>query len=107
GSPAPLHRRTTREGALAMHPDLTGPNRHRSPLDPPRIRTGPPWPESADPPRPRPSTTHPPPPPAPTPPPPHPPPPHPPASLPPPPRPAGAAARAPPRRHPRRPQLAG
>jgi hypothetical protein len=29
--------------------DLTGPYRHRSPLDPPRLRTGPPWPESADP----------------------------------------------------------
>jgi hypothetical protein len=28
---------------------LTGPDRHRTPLDPPRIRTGPPWPESADP----------------------------------------------------------
>jgi hypothetical protein len=32
-----------------MDRDLTGPDRHRSPLDPPRIRTGPPWPESADP----------------------------------------------------------
>jgi hypothetical protein len=29
--------------------DLTGPDRHRSPLDPPRLRTGPHWPESADP----------------------------------------------------------
>jgi hypothetical protein len=37
--------------------DLTGPDRHRSPLDPLRIRTGPPWPESADPFRPRPTAT--------------------------------------------------
>jgi hypothetical protein len=29
--------------------DLTGPDRHRTPLDPPRIRTGLHWPESADP----------------------------------------------------------
>ena len=32
-----------------MDRDLTGPDRHRSPLDPPRIRAGPPWSESADP----------------------------------------------------------
>jgi hypothetical protein len=32
-----------------MDRDLTGPDRHRSPLDPLRTRTGPPWPESADP----------------------------------------------------------
>jgi hypothetical protein len=38
--------------------DLTGPDRHRSPLDPPRIRTGPPWPESADPFRPCPTMAH-------------------------------------------------
>ena len=37
--------------------DLTGPDRHRSVLDPPRLRTGPPWPESADPFRPRPTAT--------------------------------------------------
>jgi hypothetical protein len=37
--------------------DLTGPDRHRSPLDPPRTRTGPPWPESADPFRPCPTAT--------------------------------------------------
>ena len=37
--------------------DLTGPDRHGSPLDPPRIRTGPPWPESADPLRPCPTAT--------------------------------------------------
>jgi hypothetical protein len=37
--------------------DLTGPDRHRSPLDPPRIRTGPPWPESADPFQPCPTAT--------------------------------------------------
>ena len=40
-----------------MDRDLTGPDRHRSALDPPRIRTGPPWPESADPFRPRPTAT--------------------------------------------------
>jgi hypothetical protein len=38
--------------------DLTGPDRHPSPLDPPRIRTGPPWPEPADPSRPCPIVTH-------------------------------------------------
>jgi hypothetical protein len=32
-----------------MDRELTGPNRHRSPLDPPRLRTGPPRPVSADP----------------------------------------------------------
>ena len=37
--------------------DLTGPDRHRSVLDPPRNRTGPPWPESADPLRPCPAAT--------------------------------------------------
>ena len=37
--------------------DLTGPDRHRTVLDPPRIRTGPPWPASADPLRPRPTVT--------------------------------------------------
>jgi hypothetical protein len=37
--------------------DLTGPDRHHSVLDPPRIRTGPPWPESADPFRPPPTAT--------------------------------------------------
>ena len=37
--------------------DLTGPDRHRSALDPPRLRTGPPWPESADPSRPCPTAT--------------------------------------------------
>ena len=37
--------------------DLTGPDRHRSPLDPPRIPTGPPWPASADPFRPCPTAT--------------------------------------------------
>jgi hypothetical protein len=41
-----------------MHRDLTGPDRHRSVLDPPRTRTGPPWPESADPFRPYPTATH-------------------------------------------------
>jgi hypothetical protein len=40
-----------------MDRDLTGPVRHRSPLDPPRLRTGPPWPESADPFRLRPTAT--------------------------------------------------
>jgi hypothetical protein len=40
-----------------MNRDLTGPDRHRSPLDPPRLRTGPPWPESADPFRPGPTAT--------------------------------------------------
>lgn len=40
-----------------MSHDLTGPDRHRSALDPPRIRTGPPWSESADPFRPCPSAT--------------------------------------------------
>ena len=29
--------------------DPTGPDRHRSPLDPPRLRTGLAWPKSADP----------------------------------------------------------
>jgi hypothetical protein len=33
-------------------------DRHRSVLEPPRIRTGPPWPESADPFRPRPTAKH-------------------------------------------------
>ena len=37
--------------------DLTGPDRYRSVLDPPRLRTGPPWPESADPFRPCPTAT--------------------------------------------------
>ena len=40
-----------------MDRDLTGPDRHRTPLDPPRTRTGPPWPESADPFRPGPTAT--------------------------------------------------
>ena len=40
-----------------MNRDLTGPDRHRSVLDPPRIRTGPPWPDSADPFRPCPTAT--------------------------------------------------
>jgi hypothetical protein len=37
--------------------DLTGPDRHRSAIDPPRLRTGPPWPESADPFQPCPTAT--------------------------------------------------
>jgi hypothetical protein len=40
-----------------MDRELTGPDRHRTHLDPPRIRTGPPWPESADPFRSRPTAT--------------------------------------------------
>jgi hypothetical protein len=40
-----------------MDRDLTGPARHRSVLDPPRIRTGPPWLQSADPFRPCPTAT--------------------------------------------------
>jgi hypothetical protein len=39
---------SARRRIAAMDRDLTGPDRHRWLLDPPRTRAGPPWPESAD-----------------------------------------------------------